>query len=106
MLVSMLVSNGVLAIFKWLRCVNEALVTEVRRGWSFSTNHPWWFEDIRLVYKFCARTVLCAFDRVVKVADCYLPLICAAIRCGFHARVRISQGATVFSLEKVLTLFL
>ena len=74
---------------------DEALVTEMcrRDGGALSTNHPSLviFDDIRLVYEFCARTVLCAFDRVVKVADCYLPLICAAIRCGFHARVRISQ---------------
>jgi hypothetical protein len=31
MLVSMPVSNKVLDIFKWLRCVNEALVTEMCR---------------------------------------------------------------------------
>jgi hypothetical protein len=31
MIVSMLVSNGTLARFKWLRCGNEALVTEMCR---------------------------------------------------------------------------
>lgn len=36
------------------------------------------FGDIRFVYKFCARTVLCAFDRVVKVADCYQ----SAVKCS------------------------
>jgi hypothetical protein len=102
MIASMLVSNGTLATFNWLRCVNEALVTEMCRRDEAPQPIIWLiFGDIRLVYEFCGKTVLCAFDRVVKVADCYLPLICAAIRCGFHARVRISQGATGFFVHNL-----
>jgi hypothetical protein len=92
MIASMMVSNGTLATFNWLRCVNEALVTEMCRRDEAPQPIIWLiFGDIRLVYEFCGKTVLCAFDRVVKVADCYLPLICAAIRCGFHARVRYAK---------------
>ena len=72
MIASMMVSNGTLATFNWLRCVNEALVTEMCRRDEAPQPIIWLiFGDIRLVYEFSGKTVLCAFDRVVKVADCY-----------------------------------